>query len=151
MQARAPNSRRIETFEADHTDGGQRFDVVVSKRIARLSRARVQSLIESGHIRLNSEEVRVRQRVHVADWITVSEPEPQPVEIVPQSIALPILDEDLYLVVLNKPAGLTVHPGAGTPDGTFASALLYHCSTLSGIGGALRPRGGHRLAKKTIR
>src|SRR5260370_16912003 len=139
----------METFQADHTDAGQRFDVVVSKRITRLSRARAQCLIESGHIRLNSEEVRVRQRVHVADWITVSEPEPQPVEIVPQSIALPILYEDLYLVVINKPAGLTVHPGAGSPDGTLVNALLYHCSSLSGIGGELRPGVVHRLDKET--
>jgi 23S rRNA pseudouridine1911/1915/1917 synthase len=139
----------METFQADHTDGGQRFDVVVSKRIARLSRARVQCLIESGHIRLNSEEVRVRQRVHAGDWITVSEPEPAPVEIVPQSIALSILYEDLYLVVINKPAGLTVHPGAGNPDGTLVNALLYHCSSLSGIGGELRPGVVHRLDKET--
>ena len=87
----------METFQADQTDAGQRFDIVVSRRIARLSRARVQSLIESGHIRLNSEAVRVRERVHLGDWITVEEPETQPVEIVPQSIALPILYEDLYL------------------------------------------------------
>jgi len=139
----------METFQADHTDAGQRFDVVVSKRITRLSRARAQCLIESGHIRLNSEEVRVRQRVHAGDWITVSEPEPQPVEIVPQSIALSILYEDLYLVVINKPAGLTVHPGAGSPDGTLVNALLYHCSSLSGIGGELRPGVVHRLDKET--
>jgi 23S rRNA pseudouridine1911/1915/1917 synthase len=139
----------METFQADQTDAGQRFDIVVSRRIARLSRARVQSLIESGHIRLNSEAVRVRERVHLGDWITVEQPETQPVEIVPQSIALPILYEDLYLVVVNKPAGLSVHPGAGNPDGTLVNALLYHCSSLSGIGGELRPGVVHRLDKDT--
>jgi 23S rRNA pseudouridine1911/1915/1917 synthase len=141
--------RPMETFQADQTDAGQRFDIVVSRRIGRLSRARVQSLIESGYIRLNSEEVRVRQRVQVGDWITVTEPEPQPVGIVPQSIALPILYEDLYLVVINKPAGLTVHPGAGRSDGTLVNALFYHCSSLSGIGGELRPGVVHRLDKET--
>src|SRR5260370_39027219 len=97
----------METFQADHTDAGQRFDVVVSKRIGRLSRTRVKSLIESGHIRLNSEEVRVRQRVHAEDRITVSELEPQPVEIVPQSNVFSIMYEHLYLVVITKPAALT--------------------------------------------
>jgi 23S rRNA pseudouridine1911/1915/1917 synthase len=139
----------METFQAEEADAGQRFDVVVSKRIGRLSRARVQSLIESGHIRLNSEQVRVRQRVRFGDRITVTEPEAQPVEIVPQSIDLPILYEDLYLAVINKPPGLAVHPGAGNPDGTLVNALLYHCSSLSGIGGELRPGVVHRLDKET--
>src|SRR5258708_40335716 len=115
----------METFQANQTDAGQRFDVVVSKRIGRLSRVRVQSLIGSGHIRLNSEEVRIRQRVRAGDWITVTEPEVRPVEIVPQSIALPILYEDLYLVVINKPVGLAVNPGGGNPDVTLVNALLY--------------------------
>jgi 23S rRNA pseudouridine1911/1915/1917 synthase len=139
----------METFQADQTDAGQRFDIVVSKRIPRLSRARVQRLIESGHVRLNSKETRVRERVRVGDWITVTEPEPEPIEIVPQSIALPILYEDLYLVVIDKPAGLSVHPGAGNPDRTLVNALLYHCSSLSGIGGELRPGVVHRLDKET--
>ncbi len=139
----------METFQADQTDAGLRFDLVVSKRIARLSRARVQSLIQSGHIRLNAQEVRVRERVRRGDWITVSEPEVRAVEIVPQSIALPILYEDLYLIVINKPAGLSVHPGAGNPDGTLVNALLYHCTSLSGIGGELRPGVVHRLDKET--
>jgi 23S rRNA pseudouridine1911/1915/1917 synthase len=139
----------METFRVDQTDAGQRFDIVVSKRIARLSRARVQRLIRSGYIRLNEKEVRVRERVRFGDWITVNEPETRPVEIVPQSIALPILYEDLYLVVINKPAGLSVHPGAGNPDRTLVNALLYHCTSLSGIGGELRPGVVHRLDKET--
>jgi 23S rRNA pseudouridine1911/1915/1917 synthase len=139
----------MEMFQADQTDAGQRFDIVVSKRIPRLSRARVQRLIESGHVRLNANETRVRERVRVGDWITVLEPEAEPVEIVPQSIELSILYEDLYLVVINKPAGLSVHPGAGNPDGTLVNALLYHCSSLSGIGGELRPGVVHRLDKET--
>ena len=139
----------MQTFQADQTEAGQRFDLVVSKRIARLSRARVQSLIQSGHIRLNAKEVRVRERVRRGDWITVDEPEIRPVEIVPQSIAVPILYEDLYLIVINKPAGLSVHPGAGNPDGTLVNALLYHCTSLSGIAGELRPGVVHRLDKET--
>jgi 23S rRNA pseudouridine1911/1915/1917 synthase len=139
----------METFQAEQSDAGQRFDVVVSKRVARLSRARAQALIESGYIQLNARAVRVRERVRAGDWITVNEPENRPLEIIPQSIALPILYEDLYLVVVDKPAGLTVHPGAGNQDGTLVNALLYHCSSLSGIGGELRPGVVHRLDKET--
>jgi 23S rRNA pseudouridine1911/1915/1917 synthase len=139
----------MELFLAEPADAGQRLDVVVSRRITRFSRARVQSLIQSGYIQLNDQKARVGKRVQPGDRITVDEPETRPVEIVAQSIAVPILYEDSYLIVVNKPAGLSVHPGAGNPDGTLVNALLYHCSSLSGIAGELRPGVVHRLDKET--
>jgi 23S rRNA pseudouridine1911/1915/1917 synthase len=139
----------MEMFQAEPGDAGQRLDVMVSRRVTRLSRARIQNLIRSGCIRVNGQEVRVGKRVHPGDQITVNEPEARPVEIVAQPIALSILYEDPHLIVLNKPAGLSVHPGAGNPDGTLVNALLYHCTSLSGIAGELRPGVVHRLDKET--
>jgi 23S rRNA pseudouridine1911/1915/1917 synthase len=139
----------MEVFQAEPMDAEQRIDIVVSRRVPRFSRARVQNLIRSGYIRLNDREVRVGKRVRPGDRITVDEPESRPVEIVAQSIAVPVLYEDPYLIVVNKPAGLSVHPGAGNPDGTLVNALLYHCSSLSGIAGQLRPGVVHRLDKET--
>jgi 23S rRNA pseudouridine1911/1915/1917 synthase len=106
-------------------------------------------LIQSGHILLNGSTSRPRQIIRAGDKIIVSEPKPEPIVLQPEALAVPILFEDEHLLVVNKPARMTVHPGAGVQSGTLVNALLHQVSNLSGIGGALRPGVVHRLDKET--
>ena len=138
-----------ESFRVEPVDARRRLDVVVAQKYSRLSRSRVQGLIESGHIRLNGEAVKPRHSVRAGDHVTVEEPPVVPVDLRPEAIPLAFLFQDEFLAVINKPAGLVVHPGAGQIEGTLVSALLYHCTGLSGIGGELRPGIVHRLDKET--
>jgi len=127
----------------------QRLDHFLQSRVPDLSRTRIQALIKSGHIRLNGFPAKPNTTLKTGDNIEVTVPEPKPVPAAPQDIRIEILYEDEHLVVVNKPAGLVVHPGAGNPDGTLVNALLHHCGNLSGIGGELRPGIVHRLDKET--
>jgi 23S rRNA pseudouridine1911/1915/1917 synthase len=138
-----------DSFRVDSDDARRRLDVVVAEKYSRLSRSRVQALIESGHIRLNGQPVKPRHAVHAGDLVTVEEPAVVPTTLQPQAIPITFLFEDEFLAVINKPSGLVVHPGAGQTDGTLVNALLHHCTALSGIGGELRPGIVHRLDKET--
>ena len=138
-----------ESFRVEAADARRRLDIVVAEQCSRLSRSRVQSLIDSGHIKLNDQSVKPRQTVHAGDLVTIQEPELVPTDLRPEAIPLEFLFEDEFLAVVNKPAGLVVHPGAGQNDGTLVNALLHHCTALSGIGGELRPGIVHRLDKET--
>src|ERR1700736_4618629 len=133
---------------ADLSDAGQRLDLFLATKIDRFSRARIQALIRSGHVLLNGSTCRAKQTIRNGDSITVSEPEPDPVVLQPESLPVPILFEDEHLVVVDKPAGMVVHPGAGVQSGTLVNALLHHISNLSGIGGVLWPGGVHRLEQE---
>jgi 23S rRNA pseudouridine1911/1915/1917 synthase len=130
-------------------DAGQRLDLFLAAQIDRLSRARIQTLIRSGHILLNGSICRPRQIIRAGDEVVVSEPQPEPIVLQPEELTVPILFEDEHLLVVNKPAGMTVHPGAGVRSGTLVNALLHQVSNLSGIGGTLRPGVVHRLDKET--
>jgi 23S rRNA pseudouridine1911/1915/1917 synthase len=138
-----------DSFRVEAGDARRRLDVVVAEKCPRLSRSRVQSLIGSGHIKLNGQQVKPRHIVHAGDLATIEEPEVVPTDLRPEAIPLEFLFEDEFLAVINKPAGLVVHPGAGRNDGTLVNALLHHCTALSGIGGELRPGIVHRLDKET--
>jgi 23S rRNA pseudouridine1911/1915/1917 synthase len=131
------------------SDAGQRLDLFLTAQIGRLSRARIQSLIRAGHILLNETKCRPRQNIRGGDRILVSEPEPEPVVLQAEALSVAILFEDEHLLVVDKPAGMTVHPGAGVHTGTLVNALLHQVSNLSGIGGQLRPGVVHRLDKET--
>jgi 23S rRNA pseudouridine1911/1915/1917 synthase len=131
------------------SDAGQRLDLFLATKIDRFSRARIQALIRSGHVLLNGSTCRAKQTIRTGDSITVSEPEPDPIVLQPESLPVPILFEDEHMVVVHKPAGMVVHPGAGVQSGTLVNALLHHVSNLSGIGGVLRPGVVHRLDKET--
>jgi 23S rRNA pseudouridine1911/1915/1917 synthase len=110
----------------------------------------VQRLIDDGHVMLAGQPVRkAGQRTRTGDVIEVVVPAPATIELVPEDIPLAILFEDADLVVIDKPAGLVVHPAAGHPRGTLVNALLHHCRDLGGIGGELRPGIVHRLDKDT--
>lgn len=126
-----------------------RLDQFLAKRIPEFSRSRLQQLIRGGFVRLNDSTSRPRQIVRGGDKIELTEPPLERIETLPEQIPLEVLFEDNDLIVINKPAGLVVHPGAGHREHTLVNALLNHCATLSGIGGKERPGIVHRLDKET--
>jgi 23S rRNA pseudouridine1911/1915/1917 synthase len=143
------DKRKIDQIIVAPSDAKQRLDLFLAAKVDRFSRTRIQMLIQSGNILLNGTACRAKQIICAGDEITISEMEPEPVDLRPEDIALPILFEDEHLVVVNKPAGMTVHPGAGVRSGTVVNALLHHVGNLSGLGGELRPGVVHRLDKET--
>ena len=138
----------LREFIVTRAEGGQRLDVFVSKASG-LSRARVQRLIESGHVRVGDHTQKPRHRVSPGDHIQLHLPPATPLLLTPEPIPLAILHEDDDLIVLNKPPGMVVHPGAGWSTGTLVHALLAHCGRLTGIGGVERPGIVHRLDRDT--
>jgi 23S rRNA pseudouridine1911/1915/1917 synthase len=138
----------LREFIVTRAEGGERLDVFVSKASG-LSRARVQRLIESGHVRVGDHPQKPRHRVSPGDHIQLHLPPATPLLLTPEAIPLAILYEDDALIVLNKPPGMVVHPGAGWSTGTLVHALLAHCGRLPGIGGVERPGIVHRLDRDT--
>ena len=130
-------------------DQGLRLDQLLAQKLPSLSRARVQKWIRSGLVRVNDLDRPADYRVRAGDQLICTIPAVQPWHLAPESIPLEILYEDDDLVVLNKPSGLTVHPGAGQRHGTLVNALLHHCPNLEGIGDVQRPGLVHRLDKDT--
>ncbi len=128
---------------------GQRLDTWLSLVETELSRARIQDLIRAGHITLNGKSAKPSQTLQRGQTIQLDIPPAADVELKPESIPLDILFEDSDLIVLNKPAGLVVHPAAGHASGTLVNALLAHCSDLAGISGEKRPGIVHRLDRDT--
>jgi 23S rRNA pseudouridine1911/1915/1917 synthase len=128
---------------------GKRLDAWLSLVQPDLSRARIQDLIRSGHITLNGKPAKPSQSLMTGQEIQIDIPAPVEVNLKPEAIPLDILFEDADLIVLNKPAGLVVHPAAGHASGTLVNALLAHCSDLAGIGGEKRPGIVHRLDRDT--
>lgn len=126
-----------------------RLDLYLIKRGVPLSRARIQKLIAEGLIRLNGTATKASTRVREGDQIEICIPPPEPLELIPEEIPLDFLYEDDSLLIVNKPAGMVVHPAPGHDRGTLVHALLYHCRDLPGIGGRERPGIVHRLDKDT--
>ena len=115
-----------------------------------LSRSRLQALAAEGMITINGDVARPAQRIRPHDAIIVSVPPARsPADLIPQDIPVPAVYEDEHLIVVDKPAGLPVHPGPGHPDGTLVNALLARCPDIRGIGGELRPGIVHRLDRDT--
>ncbi len=129
---------------------GERLDRYLSEELSDLSRSRIQQLIEQGNVQLNDQVCTSKKiNVKVGDRIFLEIPAVQPLELQAEDIPLDILYEDDQLLILNKPAGLVVHPAPGHPGGTLVNALLAHCPNLPGIGGVQRPGIVHRLDKDT--
>ena len=130
---------------------GWRLDHYLSVQIPELSRSRLQALIKEGHARACGATIKdPNYRVKPEDWFRIFVPAPKAASPEPQSIPLTIVHEDEDLIVIDKPAGLVVHPAAGNLDGTLVNALLAHCGgSLQGIGGVARPGIVHRLDKDT--
>jgi 23S rRNA pseudouridine1911/1915/1917 synthase len=129
----------------------ERLDAALAKRMPGLSRSRLKTLITDGQVTLGGVTVKdPSRRVNAGDRLTVEVPETAPALPEGEAIPLHIVHEDADLIVLDKPAGLVVHPGAGNWTGTLVNALIAHCgATLSGIGGVARPGIVHRLDKDT--
>ena len=117
--------------------------------LTELSRTQVQRLIQEGRATAASGPLTANYRVREGETITLHVPPPRPSELAAEPLVLDILHEDDDLLVIDKPAGLVVHPAPGHPGGTLVNALLYHCRSLSGIGGEARPGIIHRLDKDT--
>ena len=142
---------RTVQIEIAAEDAGERLDRVLAKRIPELSRSRLKALILDGQIR-SGDRALTDPAFHVGagDTITVGVPPPVAAEPVGENIPLDIVYEDDAIIVINKPAGLVVHPAAGHDSGTLVNALIAHCgASLSGIGGVKRPGIVHRLDKDT--
>jgi 23S rRNA pseudouridine1911/1915/1917 synthase len=128
---------------------GRRLDIFISERWPELSRAQAKRLVEGGLVTVGGTKKKPSFPLRPGDEVAVVLPEPEPSRLVPEAIPLDIVYEDRYLLLVNKPAGMTVHPAAGARQGTLVHALLHHCDDLSGIGGVLRPGIVHRLDKGT--
>jgi len=126
-----------------------RLDRFLAKKLPEYSRSRLQQLIRGGFVRLNGATTRPRHLVRSGDKIELTEPPLEKIDNQPEPIPLEVLFEDEDIIVINKPPGLVVHPGAGHRQHTLVNALLSHCATLSGIGGKERPGIVHRLDKET--
>ncbi len=127
-----------------------RLDSWLADRLEDLSRSRVQKLIENGHVRLNERVCNSKKtKISSGDRLLITIPEPAKLDLTPENIPLDILFEDEHLIIVNKPAGMVVHPAPGHYTGTLVHALLYHCDTLAGIGGVERPGIVHRIDKDT--
>jgi 23S rRNA pseudouridine1911/1915/1917 synthase len=148
-QPKSPNKRLAA--EAGSDDKGARLDLFLSRHLPDLSRTRIQALIKEGEVRSGGATiVDTKYRVKPGEKFEVNLPPPVPAEPAPETIPLDIVYEDEELIVIDKPAGLVVHPGAGHGSGTLVNALIAHCgASLSGIGGVARPGIVHRLDKDT--
>jgi 23S rRNA pseudouridine1911/1915/1917 synthase len=130
---------------------GLRLDLTLAKALPAFSRNRVKDLILTGAVAINGETVlEPRRKVRAGDELVLTAPEPVDAEPEPEDIPLAVLYEDEHLIVVDKPAGMVVHPAPGSLSGTLVNALLYHCgASLAGIGGVRRPGIVHRLDKDT--
>jgi 23S rRNA pseudouridine1911/1915/1917 synthase len=149
------DARITRTFIADPAAANLRLDQYLAQALPDISRARVQLLIEAGQVRVDGHPAKTKQKLHGGESIEIEgSPQPAPLHATPEDIPLHILHEDKHLAVINKPAGMMVHAGAGATDdernrGTLVNALLFHFARLSDVGGNLRPGIVHRLDKQT--
>ena len=141
---------RTEVFVIEKTLPSERLDSFLRGKFPAVSRGMIQRLMDEGHILINGRPVKPTHAPHAGEQVQVHWPEARPAEAQPEALPLDVLYEDGALLVLNKPAGLVVHPASGNERHTLVNALLHHCAgRLSGIGGVARPGIVHRLDKET--
>jgi 23S rRNA pseudouridine1911/1915/1917 synthase len=140
---------RIINLTVDDREQESRIDKFLHQKFPQYSRSFWQKLIDQKALTVNGNPVKASHKISTGEKIQIDLPEAKEVKITPENIDLDIVYEDSDIVVINKPPGLVVHPGAGVHSGTLVNALLYHCKDLSGIGGQLRPGIVHRLDKNT--
>jgi len=138
----------LREFVVSRAEAGERLDAYLA-RVSGLSRARIQRLIADGHVLVGDRPQKSHHRVGAGERVQLRIPQATPLDLTPEAIPLDILHEDEDLLVVNKPAGMVVHPGAGRITGTLVHALLAHCRSLPGIGGVERPGIVHRLDRET--
>ncbi len=140
----------IRSFTVPPDGIGTRLDAWLAAECEGFSRSRVQGLIRAGRMRVNGSVVdRAAFKVNPGDMVTLAVPPPVPAEPQPEDIPLDVMYEDDHMIVIDKPAGLVVHPAPGHLSGTLVNALLHHCPALEGIGGVARPGIVHRLDQDT--
>ncbi|NNU95178.1 RluA family pseudouridine synthase [Anoxybacillus sp. EFIL] len=135
------------TIEEQHD--GERIDKIIAGLNEQWSRSQVQQWLKEGHVLVNGKAVKPNYKCHVDDEVVISIPNPEPLDVEPESIPLDIYYEDADVLVVNKPRGMVVHPAPGHMRGTLVNALLAYCQDLSGINGVLRPGIVHRIDKDT--
>ena len=152
----AKSTEQLELQVTEKIDSKQnatisdRLDRWLSIQLPDISRSRLQKLIEEGNVLVNDRICRSKKlKLVLGDRVTVTIPTPQKLDLQPEAIPLDILYEDAELIIINKPAGMVVHPAPGNYEGTLVNALLSHCDNLAGIGGVERPGIVHRLDKDT--
>jgi len=140
---------RNRVFIVSESDQGKRFDRFLQGQDLPLSRSRIKELITQGEFRVNDRHVKPASRLRPGDRVRGAVPEPRPLGVKAEDISLDILHEDPHIIVVNKAAGMIVHPAPRIYTGTLVNALLFHCQDLSGINGVLRPGIVHRLDRYT--
>ena len=135
-------------FVIAEAEDGQRIDFALAQ-LSGASRSQVRRWIDAGQVRIGGETCRPSGRVAVGDELEATPPDPVASPLLPEAIPLAVLHEDEDLIVVDKPAGMVVHPAPGHSRGTLVNALLHHCSDLAGVGGVLRPGIVHRLDRGT--
>ena len=145
----APSTSEHLTLEVSHEDAGHRVDQFLVSHLAHATRSQIQKLIKDGRVTIDNKLVRASATVHTDNVVTIEFPPAVPAKPKAEPLPINIVHEDSDVIVVNKPAGMVVHPAAGHPDGTLVNALIHHVRDLSGIGGELRPGIVHRLDRGT--
>jgi len=140
---------KMDIYEVAEAEYGLRLDVFLSDKESGFSRSQIKRMIAEGRVRVNDAVVKPSHPVKSGDSVVLTREPPRAYAVTPEDIPIAILYEDESIVVVDKPAGMVVHPAAGNYQGTLVNALLFHCKNLSGIGGVLRPGIVHRLDKGT--
>ena len=138
-----------DRYLVQEEDRGQRLDLFLAARISGLSRSQIKRAVSEGRVLVNDSVSKAGACLKVGDLVLLRQEPPRPWKVEAEEIPLSVLFEDDCLLVINKPPGIVVHPGAGNARGTLVNALLFHCGDLSGVGGYLRPGIVHRLDKNT--
>jgi 23S rRNA pseudouridine1911/1915/1917 synthase len=144
-----PETPRPATTELEADISGERLDVFIARAMPHLTRSRVRKLIDDGHVVVAGERAKPALRLEAGQRVRVDVPPASEATAAAEAIPLDIVYEDADLLVIDKPAGMTVHPAPGHPSATLVNAILAHCDDLSGVGGVLRPGIVHRLDRDT--
>ncbi len=143
------NGLKSKTLRVEGAEGPLRLDLWLANTLEGLTRSRLKGLIANGFVLLNDRKVKPSHKVSPGELVTITIPPRQKPTLLPEEGPLEVLYEDEHLLVVNKPPGLTVHPGGSVNAGTLVNILLHHCNELSGIGGEEKPGIVHRLDKNT--
>ena len=139
----------MTSLEVSEAHAGLRLDQFLGEAIPGETRSQLKRRIDAGEVTLNGKACRGSTRVKLGDKVSYQPAAAEPSALLPEAIPLVVLFEDAHLIVVDKPAGMVVHPAAGHASGTLVNALLHHCEDLAGIGGELRPGIVHRLDRHT--
>ena len=140
---------RQETFEITEELSGKRADIVLAHFLSEHTRSQIKKLIDENNVLVKGRPIKPSKKFDKGEIVEITLPAPVSIDAEPEDIDIEIIHEDSSIVVVNKPAGMVVHPGAGVKTGTLVNALLFRCKDLSGIGGKIRPGIVHRLDKET--